>query len=59
MFISLKKYAQLLQMIAILAERPYISDIIEHSNGEVTFIIAKGEKRYSLTLYTDVKGTLN
>lgn len=59
MFISLKKYAQLLQMIAVLAERPYISDIIEHSDGEVTFIIAKGEKRYTFTMFLESKGTLN
>lgn len=47
MFISIKKYAQLLKAIMMLANRPYLQQIIENTDGTVTFVFVQNGKVYN------------
>ena len=46
MFISIKKYIQIWKAIAMLANRPYLSQIIENPDGTVTFEFVQNNKIY-------------
>lgn len=50
MFISIKKYYQLLKAIATLANRPYLSQIIENPDGSTTLEFVQGEKVYQFII---------
>ena len=49
MFKTIKKYAQLLRAIAILAERPYLLRIVENPDQTLTFDFVQDNKVYSFT----------
>ena len=48
MFISVKKYAQILKALATLASRPYLQAIRDNGDGTVTFEFVQGDKVYML-----------
>lgn len=46
MFISVKKYCQILKALATLANRPYLQAIRDNGDGTVTFEFVQGGKVY-------------
>lgn len=48
MFISIKKYCQILKALATLASRPYLQAIRDNGDGTVTFEFVQGGKVYIL-----------
>lgn len=48
MFLSVKKYAQILKALATLASRPYLQAIRDNGDGTVTFEFVQGGKVYLL-----------
>ena len=53
MFISIKKYAQIIKAIATLASRPYLARIVDNADGTITFIFVQDDKTYSYTCVHD------
>lgn len=50
MWLSVKKYYQLLKAIAALASRPYLSRIVENADGSTTLEFVQGEKVYQFII---------
>lgn len=48
MWLSVKKYCQILKALATLASRPYLQAIRDNSDGTVTFEFVQGGKVYLL-----------
>lgn len=46
MFISVKKYYQIIKAIATLANRPYLQAIRENTDGTVVLEFVQGDKTY-------------
>lgn len=53
MFISIKKYYQLLKAIATLANRPYLSRIVDNPDGSTILEFVQGEKIYQFVIPGD------
>lgn len=47
MFVSIKKYLQLLKAIVMLVNRPYLQEIVENDDGTVTFVFVQNGKLYN------------
>ena len=47
MFISIRKYIQIWKAIAALASRPYVQEIIENTDGTVTFVFVQNGKIFN------------
>lgn len=56
MFISVKKYYEIIKAFKILFSRPYLSKIIDNGDGTVVFEFVEGEKVYNfVTSKADVE----
>ena len=48
MWLSVKKYCQILKALATLANRPYLQAVRDNGDGTVTFEFVQGGKVYLL-----------
>lgn len=56
MFISVKKYYEIIKALKILFSRPYLSKITDNGDGTVVFEFVEGEKVYNfVTSKADVE----
>lgn len=46
MWLSVKKYYQIIKAIAVLANRPYLQAIRENTDGTVVLEFVQGDKTY-------------
>lgn len=47
MFVSIKKYLQLLKALQMLVNRPYLQQIVENADGTITFVFVQNGKIYN------------
>ena len=49
MWLSVRKYVQIIKALSTLLSRPYLSEIVENPDGTITFSFVQGNKTYRFT----------